>query len=207
MSPPVDPHLLRILEQVGQGQLSALNPIVDEMDPYLLRVARNEVPREHRHRLPYDDVVQQSWLIGCETIARFAGQTLAALRGWMAAIVRGVVRQWVRSVEAWKRGRAQVISLELSGSAVAAFVDPRAVQPWAAAMARENIQTVADVLGQMPFYRRQWIVWRLNETPLDEIAQQLGISFATARKRMQTAVAQFKQIILKFQASRSVVPA
>jgi RNA polymerase sigma-70 factor, ECF subfamily len=142
-----------------------------------------------------DDVVQEVFIIVFRKAEDFQGRS--QLRTWIYGILRNVVREHMR-----QRGRASDRGDELDES----VVDPT-MGPQQSYERKESVELVARLLSELDDDKRDvFVLAELEELPMSEIAEQLGINENTGYARLRAA----RQIIneaavrLRAQVERTV---
>jgi RNA polymerase sigma-70 factor, ECF subfamily len=99
-------------------------------------------------------------------------------RAWFLTIVRHATYDWLG------RNRPAEVTRD-DGSAIAAAVDPAAVDPALAAVRNAESRALADALGALPLvYREVLILRELEELSYKEIARIVDIPIGTVMSRL-----------------------
>ncbi len=127
-----------------------------------------------------DDLVQQTWIAALTRPPRNS----AALRGWLATVLRNENRQRIRG-EVRRRAR-EGARPERRAQATPEEVAQRA-------------ETQRRVLGAVqrlaPIYRDAVLLRHFEELPLIDVAGRLGVPLETARTRLKRGVALLRQVL------------
>lgn len=127
-----------------------------------------------------EDVVQEAFL-------RFAPFASAAGRvaqpaAYLRRIVRNLAMDWTRRLRTEARHR--------QGEPEAWMIPPAAPSPERQASDREALRRLARVLAELPVpARRACEMHRLDGLTLEEVAERLGVSVATAHRLVRDALA------------------
>src|SRR5262249_9095453 len=140
------------------------------------------------------DVVQETILEALACFARFRGQTLAELQGWLRTIL---LRQVSRATHRFRDTDKRQVDLEIplaemggEGAALAAEQSAPAGQ----VSRQDQAARVREVLERLPEHYRVVLVWReWEELPFGEIARRLGRSVDAARMLFWRAVERFHE--------------
>jgi len=141
-----------------------------------------------------DDVAQEIFVVVHRRLHEFEGRS--TLRTWLSGIVLNVVRHHRRSV-------ARKSPHELSREEPA---DPEALHattrdPHEAAELAEGTRLLQRILDELSDDKREVIVLaELEELPVPEIAEALGLKLNTAYSRLRLARAEFDQILARHRA-------
>ena len=141
-----------------------------------------------------DDVAQEIFVIAHLRLREFAGRS--TLRTWLSGIVLNVVRHHRRSV-------ARKSPHELSREAP---VDPETLHahargPHEAAEIAEGTRLLQSILDELDDEKREVLVLaELEELPVPEIAEALGLKLNTAYSRLRLARQDFDQALARRRA-------
>jgi RNA polymerase sigma-70 factor (ECF subfamily) len=118
-----------------------------------------------------DDIVQETFVQAAEGIRRLEDPSMA--RRWLVTIAVRRVSRVLRRRRRWRWfGR-------LLGTTAPRVSDPRDRQP---------VDDLDEALGQLPpDLRIAWILTRIEDEPLTEVARHCGVSLATVKRRIATA--------------------
>jgi RNA polymerase sigma-70 factor (ECF subfamily) len=142
-----------------------------------------------------DDVVQEIFVVVHRRLPEFEGRS--SLRTWLSGIVLNVVRHHRRTVQ---RKSPHELSREEAA-------DPDALRslerdPYQAAVHAEDARLVHRILEGIDDDKREVLVLaELEEIPVPEIAEALGIKLNTAYSRLRLAREEFERAVMRHEAS------
>lgn len=140
-----------------------------------------------------DDVVQEIFVVVHRRLPEFASRS--SLRTWLSGIVLNVVRHH-------RRTRVRKSPHELAQSEPA---DPDALQapgrtPYDAAVQAEEARLVQRILEGLDDDKREvFVLVELEEVPVPEVAEALGIKLNTAYSRLRLAREEFERAVERHQ--------
>ena len=177
-----------LLSHVDQGDLRALDQLLDEHRAYLRRVIELRMEDALRVRVDPSDIVQETQLVASRRIQDFLKRRPTSFRIWLRR------KALERLVEARRRHLAQKRSIErevplssLSSMAVAQHLS--ALGPGSALQQKELAQHVSEVLESLGETDREVLLLRHGEQLTNhEVAEVLEIDPAAASKRYGRAV-------------------
>jgi RNA polymerase sigma-70 factor (ECF subfamily) len=138
------------------------------------------------------DATQEVFLSVFRYWDRFEGR--ASIRTWLFAIARGVARDHRRA----SRRRGVQCPED-------ALVDTRAC-PLAEAESREAAELVCALLDKIHESKRVvFVLAELEQLPLVEVAQMLGVNVNTAYSRLRSARQQFETALARYRARERTV--
>lgn len=147
-----------------------------------------------------DDVVQDVFLVVAQRLPTFDAKR-AHLRSWVYGIAANVVSNERRR---WRRKDQPLLPLSTEGdsaSSIAARLASPNTGPAQALEEAEAFRLAAQLLDSIPEERREVLVLAdLEEMPMAEIAESLGINVNTAYSRLRAARAEFDQALARHRA-------
>jgi RNA polymerase sigma-70 factor, ECF subfamily len=156
----------------GGGAIAAFEERYREHAPFVWRNALRLGVRSDA----MDDVVQEVFIIVFRNAEGFQGRS--QLRTWIYGILRNVVRDHMR-----QRSRVSDRGDELDES----LVDP-SMGPQQSYERKESVELVARLLAELEDDKRDvFVLAELEELPMPEIAEQLGINQNTGYARLRAA--------------------
>jgi RNA polymerase sigma-70 factor, ECF subfamily len=161
------------------GSRDALGALLDSCRPYLLKIARDELPPALTVKGGASDVVQETLLDAIRGFSRFHGDSDVELRAWLRHLLFFRIGKLVRRFRvAGKRQLAREVRLDAADSASLAAV-PVAPQstPSSRAAANERDAALERALARLPADYREVIRLRYQERQsFETIAAAMGRS-------------------------------
>lgn len=170
--------------------LKNLPAVLEDLRPYLLAIAREEIPDKLAAKAGASDLVQETCELALRHQDQYRGTTNAELRAWLAQILRRRVIALRRRYLSAARRVAQEISLSgnVEEHATHQLPDPLP-SPCEIAMARESNRNLQMQITALPEEERVVISLRLNEElSFAAIAVRLRLSETTVRRIFGRAV-------------------
>jgi RNA polymerase sigma-70 factor, ECF subfamily len=144
-----------------------------------------------------DDVAQEIFVVVHRRLHEFEGRS--TLRTWLSGIVLNVVRHHRRSM-----ARKSPHELSKDEPADPATLHATTRDPHEAAELAEGARLLQGILDELADDKREVIVLaELEELPVPEIAEALGLKLNTAYSRLRLARAEFDQILARHRARGS----
>lgn len=129
-----------------------------------------------------DDAVQEVFLVVHRRLAEFEGRS--SLRTWLYAIARRVAGNVRRGVE--RRGVPEAIAPDL--------LDPEAADPREAAQQAEAARLLVELVACLSEDQREvFLLVEVEEMPVPEAADTLGINLNTCYSRLRAARSRFER--------------
>jgi RNA polymerase sigma-70 factor, ECF subfamily len=129
-----------------------------------------------------DDAVQEVFLVVHRRLDEFEGRS--SLRTWLYAIARRVAGNVRRGVE--RQGVPGTMPVDL--------VDPAAADPLEAAQQAEAGRLLVELLAHLTDDQREvFVLVEIEEMPVPEAAETLGINLNTCYSRLRAARARFER--------------
>jgi RNA polymerase sigma-70 factor (ECF subfamily) len=142
-----------------------------------------------------DDAVQEIFVVVHRRLAEFDARS--TLRTWLAGIVLNVVRHHRRSVA--RKSPHELSHGAINDPAELAASDP---DPYESAALAERTRLLERILEMLDEEKREVLVLsELEEIPVPEIAQALGINLNTAYSRLRLAREQFERAAARYRAA------
>jgi RNA polymerase sigma factor (sigma-70 family) len=175
-----------LMSRFGTGDLCAFEELYDR---YEMRVFRYLL-RNVRNRALAEDLLQDTWFAVTREAARY--QPFARFSAWLFRIAHN------RMVDALKAARPEV-SLELVTSDAVGALDGALVceqEPYAAAVAGEQLAAVLGALAQLPADQCQaFLLQQEGGLSIEDIAEVCGCPFETAKSRLRYARAKLRELL------------
>jgi RNA polymerase sigma-70 factor, ECF subfamily len=175
----------------------ALGDLLQSFQPYLLSIAKRELPGDLQSKYDPADLVQETLLEAHRGVACFDGPDSDALRVWLCGILRHNLIDLIRR---YRDASKRSVGRERSLAAGSGSDDP-AVEgidshptPCTQSIAREEIAALREALSRLPAHERSAISLRYYELlPFEEIGRRLGCSSEAARKLCSRSMTRLKQ--------------
>jgi RNA polymerase sigma-70 factor (ECF subfamily) len=190
--------MLRLLQAVRQGDVTAQGALLARYQAWLRLLARLQIDTRFQGKFSESDVVQQTLLEACRDLPQFRGQTEAELLAWLRQILAHVLAHEVRRYAGTQqRDLDREVSLEdelaRSSQRLAQVLGGDDSSPSAKAVAHEHEVLLADVLARLPEDHREVIVLRILEgLPHEEVARRMGRSTGAVRMLWVRALARLR---------------
>ncbi len=115
---------------------------------------------------------------------------------WLLAIAKNRIRDAADILEARKRGgdqRIDVLSTLVSEHGFSEFLPPGSTTPSQIAMHGERAQAMEAALGSLPVELRDAVrLYLFEDLPMSVVAERLGVSLMTARRRFYRGAALYR---------------
>lgn len=146
-----------------------------------------------------DDVLQEVFLIAYRRLADFRHE--ASLRTWLYGILLRVVRHHRRSIV--RSGLHGVIDRSASEHVTEHVADVQSLAPDVAAETADAWRTLMRVLDQLDDDKREiFVLAELEQLPIPEISDLLGLKLNTAYSRLRLARAAFESALDRVTRNR-----
>jgi len=175
--------------------------------PWMMMIARREIPDELRDQVDASDIVQQALLDAWRGESKFRGNTHAQRLAWLRVILRRVILQNHRNLFATqKRGlgaeRTMADAVARSSLRIEQLAIGREPAPDEAVDGDEQSLLVAAALERLPDDQRRVIEMRhFDHQSYDEIATALDRSPAAIRMLWVRALVQLRRELTKLSDS------
>jgi RNA polymerase sigma-70 factor (ECF subfamily) len=141
-----------------------------------------------------DDVVQEIFVVVHRRLHEFAGRS--TVRTWLSGIVLNVVRHHRRHV---RRKSPHELTREEPADPDALHAPGR--DPYEAAVQAEQARLVHQILEGIDDEKREvFVLVELEDVPVPEVAEALGIKLNTAYSRLRLAREEFERAVVRHQA-------
>jgi RNA polymerase sigma-70 factor (ECF subfamily) len=171
------------MEQYADGDIVAFDELYELLRPVLLASLRRWLVQDHK----VSDAFQVTWLKLHVSRARY--QRGAPVLPWILAIARNVALDHLRSKAAKER--------PLDEEAATALADESAEFAWTRDDEQEVIDAVRQGVTQLPPIARDVIrLHKLEERPMAEVAEILGIREGAARVRAHRGYKALARLLL-----------
>ncbi len=191
-----DARVEDLLQAAREGSDRALGELLEHCRPYLLLIANSELDSDLRAKAGASDLVQDSFLEAHRDIARFQGQSVDELLGWLRRILLHNVADFARQ---YRETAARRISREqaMDGSQGPAILQRLAggdLSPSKQAMANEQQRALACAIERLPEeHRRALLLRHHDQYSFAQIGEALDRSAEAARKVWFRAVERLRE--------------
>jgi RNA polymerase sigma-70 factor, ECF subfamily len=198
---PFTPAFVTLLADARAGNAEAIGVLLQSFQPYLLSIAKHELPDRLRSKCDGSDLVQETLLEAHRGFAGFDGTDSDDLRVWLCGIlthnVKDLIRRYrdtsKRSTDRERSLDAGTPSAEVSGRAVA--VDPYPT-PCTRVIASENISALREALLRLPEDEQVVIALRHFEClSFQEVGRRLDRTPEAARKLCARAMSRLQHLL------------
>lgn len=177
------------LVHLRAGDSAAVSRLINSVRPFLKHQVMEMIGTDRGGRDDASDIVQKTMLQAVEQIDLFQGDTVAQWRGWLCAIAKNKVIDAHRYWNAEKRDMQRVAGVT---DAVQCLASPGQT-PSSIVAGIENASRLELAMNRLDPEDRQLIQFRQIEgLPHSEIAQRLGITEATSRQRLRSAMVRLR---------------
>jgi RNA polymerase sigma-70 factor (ECF subfamily) len=196
------PELKPLLDAARAGDTAALGELLARFQPWLHLLARLEVDSRFQGKFDPSDLVQQTQLEACRSIAQFRGQNEAELAGWLRQILAHVMAHEVRRFEGTLKrdmGREVSIDEELAASSgrLRTILADTGTSPSQQAIRHEDEIRLAQVLARLPDdYREVLILRHLGGLSHEAIAKRMQRGQGAVRMLWVRALARLREEML-----------
>jgi RNA polymerase sigma-70 factor (ECF subfamily) len=193
-----------LITQAILGNTAARNTLFQQLRPYLLIVAINELDEQLHAKLGPSDIVQQSMMRAVQELPQYRGSTDAEFKGWLRQILINEARLARRVFATEKRDVQRERGLD-NLSTSDRSLEPRDIglTPATRALAEEQSAAVQRLIAQLP--ENHQIVIRLRnweDLTFEEIAKRMGMSVSGVAKIWYRALVGIQQLYLRENDSR-----
>lgn len=165
------------LRRAREGDLAALNRLLDRLRPILRLRARGKLARRLGRRLDTSDVVQETMIQVNRDAHRFRGRCEAEWCAWAQKILRGKVSRMHRFHTAAKRNVAAETL-----SAVLGQLSDEAESPQQSLERDEQLLQLSLAIESLPELSREVVIRRVSRREsFEQIGQGLGRSSGAVR--------------------------
>lgn len=197
----MDSQRTQLLSRARNGDVSALGPLLELYQSYLILIARVQVGRKLQAKVDAGDLVQETFLEAHRQFPNFRGTTEAELTAWLRRILAGQIALMIRRYLGTK-GRdlelEQRLAREVDESS-AMLEDALAgsgTSPSQQVSRREQAVLLAEALDKLPDDYREVIVLRhLEQLPFAEVSARMGRSEDSVQKLWMRALKGLRQAL------------
>jgi RNA polymerase sigma-70 factor, ECF subfamily len=192
-----DPQALLRLAQTGDTE--ALGVLLEMYRSYLRLLARVQIGRRLRGKADASDVVQDAFLGAHRDFGQFRGESEGEFLAWLRQVLASVLANFVRRYQGTKRRAVRLereLAAELEQSSQA--LDKALIAPYHSpsgqAERREQAVLLAEALDRLSVDDRELLMMRhLEGLSFPEVAQRMGCTLDSAKKRWPRALVRLRQ--------------
>jgi RNA polymerase sigma-70 factor (ECF subfamily) len=190
-----------LLAQARAGDVPVLGRLLESYRSYLLVLARVQIGRRLQGKVDPADLVQEAFLGAFRDFHQLRGTTEKELIGWLRQILASLLANLVRHYQGTQRRdirleRQLTVELDQSSQALDRGLVAAQSTPSQQAMRREQSVLLADALGRLPEEWRDLLILRhLEGLTFPEVAQRMGRSVDSVKKRWPQALARLRQLL------------
>lgn len=182
-----------LLTNARDGDQSSLWRLTEDFRPYLKAVVADQMGEQFRNRVGDSDVVQQAMTAAIRNFDQFRGESMAEWRAWLAVIAKNEAKTAVRFEKQQKRDVTREVAVGDDSRNVPASDLTGVVTK---TIRTEETQELFDAIEQLSEQDREIIRLRNFEAlSHTDVADQLGISIDTARKRWSDALKRLRKVL------------
>jgi len=188
----------RLLERARAGDARALDRLLAEHRPYLLRLVELRLGPRLRARVDPSDVVQEAQLEAARRMRDYLRDAPLPFRLWLRQLVQDrLVMLYRRHVGAARRDAGREVALpDHSSLLLAQQLAAPGASPGVEAEQRELAQRVREAVDRLPDADREVLLLRTFEgLSFEEVGCLLQIQPAAVRKRHGRALLRLAQLL------------
>ncbi len=202
--PTNQPDFYHLIQQARIGNMAAQEALFQQLRPYLMVIANDQLDDRLHAKLGPSDIVQNSMLRAVEQLPQYRGGTEAEFRGWVRQILVNETRLARRGFAADKRDvrREQGLNPSESG-AVSHEPADQGLTPATDALADEQALEVQRLIGGLPeSYQTVIRLRNWEELSFEQIADRMGMSTSGVAKIWYRALVEIQKIYQRENESR-----
>jgi RNA polymerase sigma-70 factor (ECF subfamily) len=189
-----------LLRRAGAGNAKALGQLLETYRVYLRFLARQQIGRRLQGKVDPSDLVQEAFLGATRDFPHFRGSTEKEFLGWLRQILASLLANLVRHHGTQKRNfrleEQLADELEQSTQGIAKNLVDAQASPSEQADGREQAVLLFNALESLKPQDRDLLTLRhLDGLTFPEIAQQLGQTVDSLKKRWPRALARSRQAL------------
>ena len=203
MWPEID-QTLELLRQAGQGNVAAVNQLMDRHRDALRQVIRMRLDQKIQRRIDVSDIVQEVLVEANRRLLDYIENPPMTFRLWLRQIAQDrIIDAHRRHRVSAKRSvdREQVLAAppghDQSSIQLAVMLSDHNLTPEAAALQKEMARHVQDAIAQLEDSDGEIIIMRHYEhLSNQEVAQALKLTEPAASMRYLRAIRRLKTVLL-----------
>lgn len=203
MWPEID-QTLELLRQAGQGNVAAVNQLMDRHRDALRQVIRMRLDQKIQRRIDVSDIVQEVLVEANRRLLDYIENPPMTFRLWLRQIAQDrIIDAHRRHRVSAKRSvdREQVLTAppghDQSSIQLAVMLSDHNLTPEAAALQKEMARHVQDAIAQLEDSDGEIIIMRHYEhLSNQEVAQALKLTEPAASMRYLRAIRRLKTVLL-----------
>lgn len=193
--PVADDEWLALCGRAREGDTEALGVLCERLRSFLTQAANGQLNGGLKAKLGASDLLQQSFLEAHQQFEQFHGSTEEEFRGWLQRILHNNTIDAARRFhDTQMRNAEREISLELVQTAEQ--LAARGKTASSVARRKETDHEMLAAVARLPERRRLIVEMRYRDgLSHAEIAKQLAISEAAARKLLSRAIDELRTLL------------
>ncbi len=195
-------HLDRaVVRRILNGDQAAFRQVFDSYFPRLYRFALARLDGDHDAAA---EVVQQAFCNAVEALERYRGE--AALYTWFCGICRNALIDYCRRTRRTSHVHAPLEDDAGVRGILELLTAPASTHPDVAAWRRDVGRLVEATVDALPDHYATVLEWKyVDELPVAEIADRLGVGLKAAESLLTRARAAFREAIRSVAESTDVL--
>ncbi len=202
--PTNQPDFHYLIQQAQNGNVQAREALFDQLRPYLMVIANDQLDDRLHAKLGPSDIVQNSMLRAVEQLPQYRGGTEAEFKGWLRQILVNETRLARRGFATDKRDvrREQGLNASESGTVSHEPAD-QGLTPATDALADEQALAVKRLISGLPeTYQTVIRLRNWEEMSFEQIGHRMGMSTSGVAKIWYRALVEIQKIYQRENESR-----
>jgi RNA polymerase sigma-70 factor, ECF subfamily len=184
-----DPSRALALFIQAQGSVDSLADLLEYYRPMLEKLSHKRVGRKLAGKVSASEVTQVAIISASQRFAEFRGETVEQFRAWLCTILENAITDHSRRFLA-----ARCRSAQRETQLPSDLAEDTSVRPSEICSTHEQVLKLLQVVENLPADLRIIVRMRYQQDlTFIDIADRLGISVATVRRRWLQAVDQIEQ--------------
>lgn len=191
----------QLLRQARAGDGPALGRLLESYRAYLVVLARVQVGRRLQGKVDPSDVAQEAVVGAYRDFTQFRGATEREFLGWLRQVLATRLANLVRHYHGTQRRDVRLerqlhVELDQSSQALDRGLMAAGSSPSQQAIRREQSVLLAEALGRLPPEERELLILRhLEGLTFPEVAERMGRTLDSVKKRWPRALARLRQVM------------